>query len=74
MTGAEWMGIALVAAGAADCVVALALLGPRIADPNTRRIVVGAVFSGGVMMALLGGAIYGGIFPIGEETQALPVR
>ena len=60
------VGLALISAGALDCVVAVALVGPRSPDARTRQVVVGAMVSGGVLMMLLGGAFMAGVIPLGE--------
>ncbi len=59
------IGLVLIGAGFADAAVALFVLAPRIPDENRRRLVVGAVASGGVMMALAGIAIALGAISFG---------
>ena len=59
------IGIALVAAGAADMALAVALVGPRLPAGPQRSVVVGALVSGGALMALVGGAIWLRVIPLG---------
>jgi hypothetical protein len=54
------LGWVLVVAGVLDVLTALLVLGPRLPEPR-RPVVVGAVLSGGVLMALLGGCFRSGL-------------
>jgi len=68
MTTSQLFGTALICAGIFDCVLAVAVIGPRAPDGARRRIVVGARVAGGVVMALLGAAFLLGVFPaLGED-------
>ena len=63
MTTAQFIGTALIGAGALDCVVAVAVLGPRLSSSAPRRMVVAGMISGGVVVALVGVAFLLGVFP-----------
>jgi hypothetical protein len=54
------LGWVLVAAGVLDVLTAVLVLGPRLPEPR-RPVVLGAVLSGGVLMALLGGCFLAGL-------------
>ena len=66
LDSATILGLALIAAGVMDCLVAVAFVGPRIPEPGKRQVVVMAVASGGAMMVLVGVAFLLGVIPMNE--------
>ncbi len=57
------IGALLIAVGCVDELLAFVVLGPRIADPSRRRVVVRTLASRGALTMVAGGLVLAGLIP-----------
>jgi len=59
----QMAGLALIAVGVLDPILGLFVVGPRIADPARRRVLVATLVGSGALLLVIGALMVAGIFP-----------
>lgn len=59
------VGSVLIFTGILDIILGVLVIGPRIADENQRRVVLGALTAGAVLMFALGALFATGVIDLG---------
>ena len=58
------VGLAFLLAGIAEPLIGLYLIGPRVPDPRTRKIITVVLALSGVVLIVLGTAFFMGVIPL----------
>jgi hypothetical protein len=63
MTPMQVAGLALIAVGVLDPILGFFVIGPRIADPDKRRVLVATLAGSGALMLVIGALLVAGKMP-----------